>query len=225
VFRLERLVPGTYVLTAATAGRPPARSTPILVNSGAVTDNIKIVIAQGGVIEGNVFDEQHAPLADVELRFDLVSVVAQSDAVATTDASGHYRLEGAPPGLFTISTHKDGYRTKLVSGLSVSSGRTIAKDITLTKGNGLELAGIGATLAPSGNGIALAAVLSGDPADRVGLQVGDRIVRIDGEEIAGLSLVDAIQRLRGEPGAVVGLTVERGGETLDVTITRGMLMR
>jgi carboxyl-terminal processing protease len=49
-------------------------------------------------------------------------------------------------------------------------------------------------------------------------------VRIDGEEITGLSVEDAIQRLRGEPGTVVGITVERGGETLDVTITRSTLV-
>lgn len=225
VFRLEKLVPGTYVLTAATTGRPPARSSPIVVRRGVVTDGVKIMIATGGVIEGRVLDDQQVPLADVELRFDMLSMVASSDAVATTDASGHYHLEGAPSGLFTMSIRKEGYRLKLVSGLSVSSGQTTTKDITLTKGSGLELSGIGANLAPAGNGIALAGILPGDPADRAGLHPGDRIERIDGEEIAGLSLVDAIQRLRGEPGTVVGITVLRGGEILDVTITRGVLVR
>ena len=105
----------------------------------------------------------------------------------------------------------------------------MTKDVTLTPvtdgGPGLELAGIGANLAPSGSGIALAAVASGDPADRAGLRAGDKIVRIDGAETAGLSVVDAIQRLRGEAGTIVGVTVERGGASLDVVITRAALVR
>jgi hypothetical protein len=226
-FRLERLVPGTYVLTASTAGRPPARSGPIVVRSGVVTDGVKIVITQGGIVMGRVEDDQRAPLAGVELDFDSVSAVAGSDAVATTDGSGRYRLEGAPTGLFTVRVHKPGYRLKLVSGLSVASGRTLTKDVALTPmdgGPGLELGGIGANLAPAGNGVALAAVLPGDPADRAGLHAGDQILRIDGEETAGLSVVDAIQRLRGEPGTIVGVSVDRAGETLDVVITRGALV-
>ncbi|MEO7112295.1 MAG: carboxypeptidase regulatory-like domain-containing protein [Polyangiaceae bacterium] len=223
-FRLERLVPGTYVLTAATSGRPPARSSSIVVRSGAVTDNVKIVIAQGGAVEGHVFDDHHAPIADAELHFDLVSSVIGSDAIATTNASGYYRLEAAPAGLFTVSARKEGYRVKLVSGMTVSAGQTITKDLTLAKGSGFELSGIGANLSQVGNGIGFAGVLPGDPADGVGLHPGDRILRIDGEEIAGLSVEDAIQRLRGEPGTVVGITVERGGETLDVAITRATLV-
>ncbi|MGH7329726.1 MAG: PDZ domain-containing protein, partial [Polyangiaceae bacterium] len=126
---------------------------------------------------------------------------------------------------FTVSAHKDGYRTKLVSGMTVGSGATTTKDIALTKGKGLELSGIGANLRTVGSGITFAGILPGNPAAGVGLQPGDRIVRIDGAEIAGLSLADAIQELRGDPGTVVGLTVERGGETLDVTITRGAIVQ
>lgn len=220
-FHLDHLVPGTYVLTAVTAGRPPARSDHLVVKSGAVTDNVKIVIAQGGIVEGHVLDsDQHAPLADVELRFDSVSAVAKSDAVTKTDSFGRYHLEGAPAGLFTVSAQKDGYRHKLVSGLIAISGNTTTKDITLTKGKGFELSGIGANVGSSGSGIAFAGILPGDPAELGGLHPGDHILRIDGEEIGGLSIEDTIQRLRGEPGTVVGITVERDGATLDVTITR-----
>jgi protocatechuate 3,4-dioxygenase beta subunit len=219
-FHLDRLVPGTYVLTASTAGRPPARSDHIVVKSGAVTDNVKIVILKGGIVEGRVLDEQHQPLADVELRFDSISAVSKGDAFAKTDASGHYRLESAPAGPLTVGAQKEGYKHKLVSVAPVLSGNTTIKDITLTKGTGFELSGIGANVGPAGNGIAFAGILPGDPAELAGLRPGDRIVRIDGEEIAGFSIEDAIQRLRGDPGTVVGITVERDGATMELTITR-----
>ncbi|MEO8878490.1 MAG: carboxypeptidase regulatory-like domain-containing protein, partial [Polyangiaceae bacterium] len=164
-FQLDRLVPGTYVLTVVTPGRPPARSDRVVVKSGVTTDGVKIVIPSGGIVEGRVLDDQHVPIADVELRFDAVSAVAASDAVARTDASGHYRLEGAPAGPFTVGAHKEGYRHKLVSGLTAASGTTTTKDITLTKGNGFELSGIGATLSNAGGGITFAGILPDDPAE------------------------------------------------------------
>jgi hypothetical protein len=226
-FRLEHLVPGTYWLMASTQGRPPARSDAIEVRSAAVTDGVKIVIGMGGVVVGRVVDDRRAPIGGVELRFDLVSSVAGSDATARTDESGAYRLEGAPSGPFTLLAKKDGFRVKLLSGLLVESGRTLTKDFTLTAydgGPGTEFVGIGAQLVPGGGGIAFQAVFPGEPAERAGLRVGDRIVRIDGEDTTGLSVVDAIQRLRGEAGTSVGISVMRDGTTIDVVLERAAIL-
>ncbi len=227
-FRLEHLVPGTYVLTASTAGRPPARSDPIDVRSGALTDGVRILLTSGGVLVGRVVDERNAPLTGVDLRFDLVSAVAGSDASAKTDDSGRYRLEGTPRGPFTLKVGREGFRTKLLSGLFVEPGRTITQDVVLTAmdgGAGMELGGIGANIQPAGGGIAFTAVFPGDPADRAGLKAGDRLVRIDGEDIAALSAEDAIQRVRGQPGTTVGVTVQRDGMTLDLVIVRASIVR
>ncbi len=228
VFRLERLVPGTYVLLAATVGRPPVRSSPIVVRGGAVTDGVRIVLTRGGVVVGRVVDDQHAPLADVELRFDLVSAIASSDAVTKTDATGRYRLEGAPAGPLTLLAQKSGYRAKLTSGIWVETGHSVTKDVVLTAtdgGGGMELVGIGANLQAVSGAITFATVFAGDPADRAGLRVGDRVVRIDGEATVGMSVVDAIQRVRGEAGTMLGLTVERDGTSFDVVIPRAALVR
>ena len=63
---------------------------------------------------------------------------------------------------------------------------------------------------------------AGDPAERAGLRAGDRILGIDGESTDGMSLADALQRLRGEAGTSVGVSVRRPktGETVDVMIER-----
>ncbi len=225
-FRVDRLVPGSYVLTASTQGAPPARSDPIEVRRGAVTDGVRIVVAAGGVVVGRVVDDRNAPLAGVDLRFDLVSAVVQSDASAKTDDSGRYRLEGAPPGPFTLRAQRDGFRVKLVSGLFVASGQTIAQDVILKAidgGGQTEFAGIGAALQPVESRIVFGAVFPGDPADRAGVEQGDRLVRIDGED-AALPLVDAIQRLRGQPGTSVGVTVERKGTMLELLLVRASIV-
>jgi len=158
-----------------------------------------------------------------------VSNVADNRSAAHTDDSGQYRLEGAPAGPFTLRAHKDGYRMRLVSGLRVDSGATLRQDVVLVAidgGPGLELGGIGAALRQTDDGITLAEVFPGDPAGRAGLRAGDRILRIDGEPTQGMSMSDALQRLRGEAGTSVGVSAQRPdtGETVELTIVRGTIV-
>ncbi len=228
-FRWDHLAPGTYVLTASASGLPPTRSDPLDVRGGAVTGGVRITLLRGGVVTGHVFDEHHAPVAGVDVHFDAVSSVASSSSDALTDATGLYRIEGAPAGPLTLRVHKDGFRMKLVSGLRVDSGATLRQDVTLTTmdgGAGLELGGIGAALEQTNGGIALRDVFPGDPAGRAGLRSGDRIVTIDGEPTQGMSMADVLQRLRGEPGTSVGVSALRPetGETVELTIVRGTIV-
>jgi carboxyl-terminal processing protease len=51
--------------------------------------------------------------------------------------------------------------------------------------------------------------LPGGPAHAAGIQTGDRIVEVDGKPMRGLSLEEAQKVLRGTPGTVVRLTIER----------------
>ncbi|MCY3772812.1 MAG: S41 family peptidase [Gemmatimonadetes bacterium] len=65
-------------------------------------------------------------------------------------------------------------------------------------------------------------VIDESPSEAVGLQSGDRIVRIDGESAIGIKHDEVRQKLRGEKGTKVDVTIERPGveEWFDVTITR-----
>jgi hypothetical protein len=229
-FHWDKLAPGSYVLTASAPGRPPARSAAIDVRGGAVTDGVRIVVPRGGTVTGRVFDDRNAPLAGVDLHFDAVSSAVDSHSAASTDETGQYRLEGAPAGPITLRVHKDGFRVKLVSGLRVESGGRLTQDVTLVAlegGPGMELGGIGASLQQSGDGIVLRDVFPGDPASRAGLRAGDRLLRVDGEPTQGMSLMDVLQRLRGEAGSSVGVSAQRPetGETVDLTIVRGTIVR
>jgi hypothetical protein len=228
-FRLDRLAPGRYVLTASAPSRPPARSAAIAVSSGAVTRGVRIVLPRGGTVMGHVYDENHQLLRGVDLGFDAVSSVLDSTAYARTDETGEYRLEGAPAGPFTLRVQKDGFRVRLISGLRVASNDNLTQDVTLPALGGgatLEFGGIGATLAQSRDGIAFGAVFPGNPAERAGLLGGDRIVGIDGQDIGGLSMADVLQILRGRAGTAVGLSVYRPstGQDLDVVVERSTIL-
>jgi C-terminal processing protease CtpA/Prc len=156
--------------------------------------------------------------------------VIDSSARTQTDEAGQYRLDGAPLGPFTLRAEKAGFRIRMLSGLRVDSRGSLTKDITLNAvdgGAGLEFAGIGANVTQTPEGLAFGAVFAGNPAERAGLRANDRILAIDADRTDGMSVADALQRLRGEAGTSVGVSVQRPatGETVDVLIERGTIMR
>lgn len=62
------------------------------------------------------------------------------------------------------------------------------------------------------------------PAFRAGLQAGDFITHLDGEQVLGLDLNDAVDRMRGPVGSELTLTIRRGEEDVfDVTLTRAVI--
>src|SRR5690606_31246172 len=63
------------------------------------------------------------------------------------------------------------------------------------------------------------------PAARAGILTGDLIVRIDDEPTKGMSLSDAVKKMRGEPGTPIDLTILRAGspQPLKFHIVREMI--
>lgn len=64
-------------------------------------------------------------------------------------------------------------------------------------------------------------VYKNSPAEKAGLQKDDIIFKVNGEEIKGMTAADVSSRVKGETGTKVDLTIKRGNETMDVTLTRG----
>ena len=63
------------------------------------------------------------------------------------------------------------------------------------------------------------------PADKAGLMPGDLILRLDDTPVRGMSLSDAVESMRGEPGSTIKLLVLKKGESVprDITITRKII--
>jgi len=87
-----------------------------------------------------------------------------------------------------------------------------------------EFAGIGIEINRDENRLRIISPIDDTPAARVGLKAGDVIARIDGEPTDGMTLRDAVEKLRGAAGSAVRITIERGnGKPFDVTLTRAVI--
>jgi carboxyl-terminal processing protease len=82
--------------------------------------------------------------------------------------------------------------------------------------------GVGIEISQEDGLVKVVSPIEGSPADRAGLKPNDLITRIDDTAVKGLSLNDAVKKMRGEPQTKVMLTIFRKDEsrTFPVTITR-----
>ena len=69
----------------------------------------------------------------------------------------------------------------------------------------------------------IVAPLDGSPAEAAGVRAGDQVLAIDGTTTVGETVSTLVYRVRGEPGTEVTLTLRRGDEELDVTVTRAVI--
>jgi len=85
--------------------------------------------------------------------------------------------------------------------------------------------GVGIQIAVKGRQLTILAPIAGTPAERAGLQPGDRIVKIEGRLTQEMTLTEAVNRLRGPPGKMVTLTIlrEETSGPFSVTLTREVI--
>ena len=85
-----------------------------------------------------------------------------------------------------------------------------------------EFGGLGIEVTMDKGVIKVISPIEDTPAARAGIQSGDLIIQIDGEDVQGLSLNDAVDKMRGKVGTKIRLKVFRESEkkSFDVTIVR-----
>jgi carboxyl-terminal processing protease len=88
-----------------------------------------------------------------------------------------------------------------------------------------EFAGIGLEVTMEDGVVKVVAPIEDTPAAKAGIQSGDFITAIDKDDIQGLTLEDAVEKMRGSAHAPVTLTIVRKGiaEPFDVKIVRDVI--
>ncbi len=91
-----------------------------------------------------------------------------------------------------------------------------------TKG---EFGGLGIEVTMENGLVKVVSPIDDTPAFEAGVQANDMIVEIDGEQVMGMSLSDAVSKMRGKVGTDINLTIVREGEAepVKLTITRDII--
>jgi carboxyl-terminal processing protease len=87
--------------------------------------------------------------------------------------------------------------------------------------------GIGVQFRIENDTITVIIPVSGGPSEKLGIKAGDRIVRIDGKNVAGIKITnnDVMRKLKGRKGTKVNVSIFRRGVhgLLDYTVTRDVI--
>ncbi|WP_114292866.1 S41 family peptidase [Pseudosulfitobacter sp. DSM 107133] len=85
-----------------------------------------------------------------------------------------------------------------------------------------EFGGLGIEVTQEEGFVKVVSPIDGTPAAEAGIEAGDFITHVDGESVLGLTLDDAVEKMRGPVGSEIVITVVREGEQdpFDVSIIR-----
>jgi carboxyl-terminal processing protease len=111
----------------------------------------------------------------------------------------------------------------MVSGLDPHSQYFDKKSFKeFREGTSGRFVGVGIEIGMEDGLVRVVSPIEGSPAFRAGIKTGDLITRIDDTPVKGMSIDQAVKRIRGEPNTKVILTIFRKSEsrTFPVTITR-----
>jgi carboxyl-terminal processing protease len=87
-----------------------------------------------------------------------------------------------------------------------------------------EFGGLGIEVTMENGLVKVVSPIDDTPASRAGLKPGDLIVELDGEQVQGLTLQDAVERMRGPVNSQIKLTIRRGTtEPFVVTLQRAVI--
>jgi carboxyl-terminal processing protease len=114
----------------------------------------------------------------------------------------------------------------MLSGLDPHSAYLVPEEFQeLKEGTTGQFGGLGIEVTMENGFIKVVSPIDDTPAQRAGIKTGDLIVRLDDKPVKGMSLVEAVKLMRGEPGSTILLTVVREGEEapLKFTLTRDII--
>lgn len=80
--------------------------------------------------------------------------------------------------------------------------------------------GIGSLIREEGEYVVVSLVYKDFPADLAGIRAGDFLKKVDGISLKGADKEDVSQKLKGNPGTTITITIERNGKEMDITVKR-----
>ena len=167
-----------------------------------------------GFLSGDITASRHAAQANVvfgklKIFGDVLSVIQGS---YVEEPNVDELVQGAIKGMLqTLDPHSSYLTPDMLKQVEVE-----------TKG---VFGGLGIEIGVKDGILTVIAPIEDTPAARAGLQAGDKIIKIEKESTRDMTVVDAVKKLRGEPGTKVTISIAREGisEPRSYTITRDII--
>jgi len=87
-----------------------------------------------------------------------------------------------------------------------------------------EFGGLGIEVTMEDGLVKVVSPIDDTPAFRAGIEPGDLISHLDGDAVMGITLAEAVEKIRGRVGTDIGLTIHRKGrQSFDVTVKRAVI--
>src|SRR6201987_4169323 len=150
--------------------------------------------------------------ADTYKQLDLFGAVFEKvRAEYVDDVSDDSLIESAINGMLTsLDPHSNYLNTKNFNDMKVQ-----------TRG---EFGGLGIEVSMESGLVKVVSPIDDTPAARAGLKPGDLITHLDGDPVQGMTLPEAVEKMRGLIGSDIKLTIRREGkEPFDVKLTRATI--
>ena len=121
-------------------------------------------------------------------------------------------IEGASKGL--VEAAGDKYTEYMTSKEAEEFNKSLSGDVGT---------GVGIELAKDGDIVKVVRVLPKNPAARAGILAGDVISKVNDEDVLKKSTSEVSKKIRGDSGTTVKITVIRGEEKKDFSVTRAKI--
>lgn len=144
---------------------------------------------------------------DISYLMDIMDIIQENYVY---DISREELIEGAIKGLFYNLDPHSGYYTK----------EEFEKLQEQTSG---DFVGIGVYITEKDGYIEIVEVMEGGPAYEKGIQAGDIIVEIDGQDVGGLTVEEVARLIRGKEGSSVNIKVKRNDKNISYKIKRQLV--
>jgi carboxyl-terminal processing protease len=175
--------------------------------SALVAGSLVLLLITGGVQHGTTAVED--TYEKLKVFTEILSLV-QSNYV--DDVNSKELMYGAVKGMLeSLDPHSSFMPPELFREMQVETSGSFG--------------GLGIEITVKDRMLTVVAPIEGTPADKAGIQPGDRIVKIEGQPTKDMTLMDAVRKLRGPRGSKVSITILRENETQpqDVALTREVI--
>ena len=195
-----------------------------LRNVGLALDNQAFVQAVGISADSFRLDGFRDSLTRIAQQMR-ISSLSDAESVVRTVMQQAQNVPGLSPSVvafeFSSATVDTLDKFSALEPKEPGRGASLEREQVKSAGLETEMVGIGVELKEHERGLTIMKSLRGGPAAAAGLRAGDLIVGVNRRAIAGLSLANSVDLMKGGEGSSVRLTIERDGQRgSEVTLVR-----